>query len=414
MTGSSLKDIIGVKGDELKNKKIVLCITGSIAALHSPEVAHELMRYGANIFAAMSPMSQKIIHPYAMEWATGNPVVTEITGQTENIQLVGEHPEKADLVLVAPATDNTISKIAGGINDTSVTAMALTALGSHIPLLVCPAMHKSMYSNAIIAENVKRLKTLGIDFIEPRSEEGKAKIASTEEIVDNVIQKLTSKKMNGLYVLVTAGSTCEHIDPLRIITNKSSGKMGIAIAREALRRGAEVTLIYGSGIAQAPPNAKVIRVDKTEDMHTAVTSELKSKKYDILVATAAVADYTPQQKYDYKLGTSSAPELKLTLKPTAKIIDEVKKISSKTFLIAFKAEFNLPDGKLVKNAYNCLKRSHADLVVVNDVGKKDRGFNVDTNEVFVIDSDQNKVKIPLSSKNDIAKKIFDLTLKKLN
>lgn len=189
-----LKDIIGSKSNRLRNRKIALCITGSVAATKSPEIARQLMRHGAEIFTVMSAMAQTIIHPYLMEWATGNPVVTELTGKTEHIMLAGNFPNKVDLILLAPATANTISKIACGIDDTPVTTVASTAFGSEIPILVVPAMHESMYRHPIVTENMQKLKSLNVAFIGPRIDERKAKIAKVKDIVESVIRRLTVGK----------------------------------------------------------------------------------------------------------------------------------------------------------------------------------------------------------------------------
>lgn len=407
------KDIVGTKGNELKGKRIVFCMTGSVAAVQCSEIARELMRHGAEVFVVMSQMAQKIVHPYLMEWATGNPVTTELTGKIEQVALTGEYPNKADLILVAPATANTISKIACGIDDTPVTSVVSTAFGWDIPILIVPAMHESMYRHSIVTDNIKKLQKLGVEFIGPRIEEGKAKIATTEEIVKVVIRKLTAKDMIGLQVLVTAGPTIEHIDPIRVITNKSSGKMGIAVAEEAHMRGAEVTLIYGHGMVPAPVGMKVLSVETTKDMYDAVLSELKSTHYDLFVATAAAADFTPQKAYERKVDTYTTPLLELKLKSTPKIIDEAKKISSGTFLAAFKAEYRLSDKELVDKAYKRLKTSRADLIVANDVSREGEGFQTETNEVFIINKDQKVIHIPLTSKREIAKKLLDVALERI-
>jgi len=308
------RDIMQTRGTELKEKRIVLCITGSVAAVQSPEIARQLMRHGADVFAVMSHMAQKIIHPYLVEWATGNPVVTELTGKIEHVALAGEHDKKADLILVAPATANTISKIASGIDDTTVTSVASTAFGSKIPIVIVPAMHESMYRHPILDENVKKLRALGIEFVGPRVEEGKAKIAETEEIVEAVIRKLSaSKDFAGKKILVTAGPTLEYIDPVRVITNKSSGLMGVEVAREALLRGAEVTLIYGPGTATPPDEARVVSVERTKEMYEAVVSELKSQKYDAVIATAAASDWALGKPFDYKVSTRKTSTLKRKL-----------------------------------------------------------------------------------------------------
>lgn len=407
------KDIMETKGTELKGKRIVLCITGSVAAVRCPEIARQLMRHGAEVLTVMSLMARNIIHPYLMEWATGNPVVTELTGKVEHVALAGEHANKADLILIAPATANTISKIALGIDDTSVTSVASTALGSGIPLMIVPAMHESMYRHPILMDNIKRLQALGVEFVEPKIEEGKAKIAETEEIVEGVIRKLGKRDIAGLRLLVTAGPTIEYIDPIRMITNKSSGKMGIAVAVEALRRGAEVTLVYGPGTVSPPKDARVINVETTSEMHQAVISELKSTQYDVFIAAAAAADFTPKKVYDHKVPTHTKPELALRLKPTPKMIDEVKKVSPDTFLVAFRAEYKLSNNELIESAYERLKASNADLIVANDVGREGAGFKADTNEVFIIGKDKEVVHVPLTSKQEIARKLLDLILLKI-
>jgi len=402
------KDIIGSKGRELQDKRIVLCITGSVAAVKSPEIARELMRYGAEVYPVMTAMAQKIIHPYLMEWATGNPVVVELTGKVEHVALAGLHPEKADLILVAPATANTISKIACGIDDTPVTTVVSTALGSNIPIIVVPAMHESMYRHPLVTENIEKLKSLGLEFVGPRIEEGKAKIAEVNDVVSAVIRKVAvTKDLVGKRILVTAGPTLEHIDPIRVITNKSSGKMGVAIAEEALFRGAEVTLVYGSGTVSLPSGVRVINVETTGDMYKAVVMELKSSKYDAIIAAGAAADFAPEKPIEHKVPTRTTSELLLKLKPTLKIIDAVKKISPSAFLVAFKAEYGLSDEELIESAYQTLKAASADLIVANDVSRKGVGFKVDTNEVFIADRDRNVIHIPLTTKREVAKKLLD-------
>jgi phosphopantothenoylcysteine decarboxylase/phosphopantothenate--cysteine ligase len=408
------KDIVGTKGKELKDKHIVLCITGSVAAVQCSEIARTLMRHGAEVFTVMSPMAQKIIHPYLMEWATGNAVVTELTGKIEHVTLVGEHSEKADLVLVAPATANTISKIACGIDDTTVTSVVSTAFGSNTPIIIVPAMHQSMYNHLTLTENINKLKTLGIEFVGPRIEEGKAKIAETREIANAVMHKLGVKQdFSGLRVLVTAGPTVEYIDPIRVITNRSSGKMGVAIVEEALDRGAEVTLVYGLGRATPPSETHVISVETTEQMREAVVSELKPKKYDVVIAVAAAADWTIKKQFSHKFSTHKLHSLDLKLKPTKKIIDHVKKVSPKTFLVAFRAEYKLSKKELIESAYTRLLESNADLIVVNDVGKKGAGFETETNEIFIVDKKKKTIHVPLAPKREIAAKILDVVNKKI-
>jgi phosphopantothenoylcysteine decarboxylase/phosphopantothenate--cysteine ligase len=406
------KHIVGTKGSELRGKRIVLCVTGSVAAVQSPEIARVLMRHGAEVFPVMSPMAAKVIHPYLMEWATGNPVVTELTGKIEHVALVGEHSLKADAVLIAPATANTISKIACGIDDTTVSSVASTAFGSNCPIIIVPAMHESMYNHPILTKNIRELKALAVEFVGPRIEEGKAKIAKTKEIVEAVIRKLGKKDFCGLRVLITAGATVEPIDPVRVLTNRSSGKMGVAIAHEALSRGADVTLIYGSGTAVAPLGARLISVETTDQMHEAVLSELKSKHYDAVIAVAAAADWAPEKPFSYKVSSHQMRSLDLKLKPTVKIIDSVKRFSPKIFLVAFRAEYKLPKEELIESAHKRLLEAKADLIVVNDVGKKGAGFGAETNEVFIVDKKKSVVHVPLAKKREVAEKILDVMIER--
>ena len=408
------KDIVGTRGNELKDKRIILCMTGSVAAIESPKIARLLMRHGAEVFTVMSPMAQKIIHPYLMEWATGNAVTTELTGKIEHIALAGDHPERADLILVAPATANTISKIACGIDDTSVTSVISTAFGACIPMIIVPAIHASMYRHPILIENIKKLQALGLEFVGPRVVEGKAKIARTRDVVDAVIRRMTNNQdYAGLRLLVTAGPTAEHIDPIRIMTNRSSGKMGVAIAEEALSRGAEVTVVYGFGMATPPARASVISVETTDQMHEAVMEELRSKKYNAMIATAAAADWKLTKPFARKVSTHELNALSLELKPTRKIIDYVKKVSPETFLVAFRAEYRLPRKDLIASATKRLREAKADLIVVNDVGKKGAGFGTETNEVLIIDKERKTSHVPMTSKRDVARQILNAARAKI-
>ncbi len=253
---------------------------------------------------------------------------------------------------------------------------------------------------------------MGVEFVGPRIEEGKAKIAETEEILEVVIRKLSaSKDFAGMKILVTAGPTLEYIDPVRVITNRSSGLMGIEVTREALLRGAEVTLIYGPGTATPPKEARVIRVETTKEMYDAVVSELKSRKYDAVIATAAATDWTPKKHFDYKVPTREISSLNVKLEATPKIIDVVKKISPEAFLVPFKAEYNVSDKELIENAFKRLKEAKADLIVANDVARKGVGFGVETNEIFIVDKKRRVVHVPLTTKRQAAKDLLDVIAK---
>lgn len=406
------KDITESRSTVLKNRKVALCITGSVAASQCPEIARALMREGAEVYAVMSEMAQKIIHPYLMHWATGNRVVTELTGKIEHIMLAGEFPDKTDLVLVAPATANTISKIASGIDDTPVTTVVTTAFGSRLPIIIVPAMHESMYRHPIVTENMRKLQSLGVEFVGPKVEEEKAKIAGVEEIVRAVVRKLTARRDFKQKVLVTAGPTLEYLDPIRVLTNRSSGKTGRAIVEEALSRGAEVTLVYGPGIAVPPRGAHIIPVETSQQMYDTVVSELKSKNYDVVIAAAAVADWMPKRRSASKVPTGTKGELTLDLKPTPKIIDAIKQVSPDVFLVAFKAESKVSDEELIKRAYDRLQKAKADLIVANDIGRKDVGFAHDTSDVFIIDRNKEATHVSLTTKREVAKHLIDTIIRK--
>jgi phosphopantothenoylcysteine decarboxylase/phosphopantothenate--cysteine ligase len=315
---------------------------------------------------------------------------------------------------VAPATANTISKIANGIDDTSVTTVVSTAFGASLPILIVPAMHETLYRHPIVLENIKALKSHGIIFIGPRFEEGKAKIARTDSIVNKVIDILTKPKdMSGLHILVTAGPTREYIDSVRFISNPSSGKMGVAVVQEALSRGAKATLVYGVGMTSEPPiDAKCIPVETADDMMKTVMIEMKLCHCDIFVGTAAVSDYTPVQRVNSKI-PSGQKGLAIQLKPLPRIVQAVKDESPETFVIGFKAEYNVPSEELVQRAYKRVKEVGLDLIVANDVSKEGVGFSTETNEVYIVDPEKQVTHVDLTSKRNIATKIFDVAMELL-
>jgi phosphopantothenoylcysteine decarboxylase/phosphopantothenate--cysteine ligase len=271
-------------------------------------------------------------------------------------------------------------------------------------------MHEAMYGNEFIRQNVEELKRRAT-FVEPTIEEGKAKVAEPEDVLKVAIATLgRAGPLAGRKILVTAGSTAEQIDPIRVITNASSGKMGAAIAKEAESMGAQVTLVYGHG-TEIPSASKVIRVGTGDEMRDAVVSELK-KGYDAAIMAAAVADFKPSAVSAKKLDTRSGG-VKLSLVPTKKIVDEVKKIDSEVFLIAFKADHGVSDSALVDKAFKKLKECRADLVVANDLGRKGSQAGSDAAEVFVIDGKKKVEHIPLSSKQQVARRLLEIVSRKL-
>jgi phosphopantothenoylcysteine decarboxylase / phosphopantothenate---cysteine ligase len=407
----SSKDIVGTEGSEIEGKKIVLCITGSVAAYRAIDLARELIRHGAEVYPVMSEaVASALLTPDMMKWATGNNVVTKLTGSLEHIDLANY--SMSDLIVVYPCTANTIGKVANGISDTPVTSVLSVALGSRIPIIIAPAMHESMYANRLIQENIQRVKDQGVDFLQPIITEGKAKVVSPEQILKSIISKLINSTESFFYeknILVTAGSTVEYIDPIRVITNLSSGKMGNIIAEEALRLGATITLVYGYGTysPKSSPNLKIVRVNTTKEMYNVVMSELSFKRYDIAILSAAVADFTPERKSLKKISTSKE-KLLLTLSPTRKIINKIKHTSKQTFLVGFKAEYNVSDTNIIERAYKKLKECKGDLIVANDIGRKDSEIGSDNNEVFVIDKHKNVLHLPPQNKLSIARNLLNV------
>lgn len=390
---------IGIKGsggDELDGKKIVLCVTGSIAAVETVKLARELIRHGADVYAVMSDAAQKVIHPYALQYATGREVITELTGDVEHIELCGDGADKAELLLIAPCTANTIGKIATGIDDTPITTFASTALGTEIPIIIVPAMHESMYSQPLVADNIQRLKGVGIKFVDPRLEEGTAKMADVEDIVLYVLRTLSGKGLEGKKVLIAAGATAESIDPIRILTSRSSGRTGFELAREAFIRGADITLVHRG--CHPYPMMRHINVESAGEMTEAVLNELK-RGYDIFICAAAISDYTVD-KVPNKI--PSGKNLTLPLKPVPKLIGLVREQYPDLPMVGFKAETNVATDVLVDRAKSLRDAIRLDLIVANDVGKG--GIGEDENEVYIIDKGIAHVK---GSKRDVAKKVID-------
>src|SRR2546421_8934523 len=411
----SSKDITSSKGRELAGKKIALLVTSSVASFKAPEIARELMRHGAEVYAVTSPSTEKMIGADLLEWATGNPVVTHLTGKLEHIALGGKTEGHADLVLIAPATANTIGKLASGIDDTPVTTVAATAIGSRIPVMVAPAMHEPLYDHPIVQENISRLKKIGVEFIEPEVTEGKAKIASTEKIVRSIIARFStsqSRDLEGRRVLVTAGPTIEHIDPVRVVTNRSSGKMGVAIAEEVASRGADTTLILGPGTVNPPSGIKTIRVESTSQLLEAVLEQL-SVEPDLVFAAGAPTDYRPVTVEPKKIKTREKPEINLELRATLKVLEEIRRASPKTFLVAFKTEHDVSNEELIDEAFKIIHEKNADLVAANDVGLEGVGFQADTNELYVVDGRKKVVHIPLAEKREVARQLVDLAVKRM-
>ncbi|MEX2348694.1 MAG: bifunctional phosphopantothenoylcysteine decarboxylase/phosphopantothenate--cysteine ligase CoaBC, partial [Nitrosopumilaceae archaeon] len=359
-------DIVSSDGTELAGKKIVLCVSGSVAAYKSIELARLLMRHGADVTCVASKAATDLIKPSYFKWATGNEVITKLTGDLEHIKIADY--KNSDLIVVYPCTANTLGKLAHGIDDTPIATVLSVGFGSKIPIAIALAMHQAMYENEAIKRNIEFLKRK-VDFIGPHIIEGKAKAAEPEEVLDFVLKKFgSSSKLHGKKVLITAGPTIEYIDPVRVITNQSTGKTGVLLASELVSAGAKVTLIYGPGKEPPPKGVKLVRVETSKEMHDAVKKEMK-QKFDIVILAAAVSDYTPEKPSKSKI--KSVPnKILIKLKRAPKIIDMIKKIQKDVFLVGFKAETNTSREKLINEARKKLKESKADLIVANDIGLK--------------------------------------------
>jgi len=375
--------------------EVVLCVTGSIAAVECVKLARELRRQGANVKCFMSDDACKIIHPNSMEFATGQNVVLELTGDIEHVKYA-----QADLVLVAPATANLISKFAYKIADNPISTLLITAFGYSTPIVFVPSMHDSMYKS--VSDNIQKIKDEGIIFIDPKREEGKAKFPNISDIILQTLRETSEGKLRGKKVLISAGGTYEEIDSVRGITNRSSGKMGLEIAKEAFIQGADVTIITGRVEVHIPKLFQRVQIESTEEMREEITKLIPES--DVFISAAAVSDFTVEKKsLDNSAKISSEEEFTLHLIQTPKIINIVKEINPKILLVAFKAEYNVSDEELVLLARKRMKTSGADFIVANDVAVEGAGFGSDKNQVLIVDDDTYTV--PLTSKKEIAQKI---------
>jgi phosphopantothenoylcysteine decarboxylase / phosphopantothenate---cysteine ligase len=393
-------DIVESYGTELSGKKIVLCVAGSVALYKSIELARLLMRHGADVTCVASDAATKLIKPDYFKWATGNKVVSKLSGNLEHIRLADY--KQSDLIIVYPGTANTLGKLANGIDDTPVSTILTVGFGSKIPILMALAMHQSMYENAAVLRNIKFLKQK-IDFISPLIIEGKAKAAEPEDILDYVLKKFgISLKLKNKQILMTAGPTVEYIDPIRIITNQSTGKTGVLLASDLISGGAKVTLIYGPGQEKPPNGAKVIPVKTVTEMLNAVKKEMK-KKYDVVIMAAAASDYVPTKSNKSKI-KSISKQMIVKLQRAPKIIEQIKKIQKDVFLIGFKAETNLTKKNLQKEAKKKLQESNADMIIANDIGTRYQK-NPEYNDVQIVFKDGKIISSGRKKKIQISKLI---------
>jgi len=359
-----------------------LCVAGSVAAYKSIELARLLMRHGASVTIVASDAATKLIQPAYFKWATGNPVITKLTGDLEHIRIADYN--KSDLIIVYPCTANTLGKLASGIDDTPIATVLTVGFGSGIPIVMCLAMHAAMYDNIAVKKNIEFLKKK-LDFVSPNMIEGKAKAAEAADVLEYVLKKFGfSSVLHGKKVLITAGPTIEYIDPLRVITNQSTGRTGVLLASEFVAAGAKVTMVYGPGREKAPSGVKLVSVKTAKEMMLAVKNEMK-KKFDVVIMAAAPADYTPSSPSKSKIKSKNA-KMTVKLVRVPKIIDIVKKLQKNVFLVGFKALARVSKKELENEARKKMRDCKADLMVSNDVGATRYRKNPENNEVLIVDS----------------------------
>lgn len=386
-----------------KAKTIVLGVTGSIAAYKAAELASRFTKEGFRVDVIMTESAQQFIAPLTFRNITGRPVVTTMWDLASEFSV--EHvalAEAADVVLIAPATANIIAKIACGMAD---DMLSCTVLATKAPVVIAPAMNDNMWSNPVTRENVTKLTKRGFTFVGPahgRLASGKiglGRLTGLDEIYGITLQVLGRKgDLAGKHIVVTAGGTQEPVDPVRCLTNRSSGKMGYAVAEAARNRGAEVILISAPTTLAAPPGIKIVGVKTAEEMLKAVQEAVK--KADSLIMAAAVADFRPVKAAARKIKRQDLNELTIELEKTPDILAQVK---GSFIRVGFAAESH----DVVANAKEKVKRKGLDFIVANDITEKDCGFGTETNHVTIIDSKGKAEELPLLPKGEVADKILD-------
>ncbi|MEM0021444.1 MAG: bifunctional phosphopantothenoylcysteine decarboxylase/phosphopantothenate--cysteine ligase CoaBC [Fervidicoccaceae archaeon] len=399
------KKIIGEQSKELMGKCIVLGVTSSVSLYRSIDVARSLMRNGLEVHVVMSEEAARLVSPELFEWATGNRVFHgRFGGEVGHIAL----SEECDAMLIAPATENTVSKLANGIADSPVTLTALSFIGAGKPVILVPTMHIQLMKAPQYAENVEKLRKLGVLFHEPIIEGDKAKFPEEWELSWHVEAILSrGNDLRGMKMLITSGPTREYLDPVRFISNPSSGKMGLSLAIEAMYRGAEVSLIHGPILSS---ELRVIRnktsVETTNELLNAVLSEMGAFSPDVIIMAAAPADFKPTYSEEKKISSSSI--LNLALEPTPKIVEEVGRRKKNSILVVFAAETVDSEEQLMEAARAKLNKYNADVVVANNVARKDIGFSSDYNEITIITRRGEVIKVEKALKRFIARRILDV------
>ncbi len=389
---------------KLENKNILLGVTGGIAAYKSLELVRLLTKQNAVVNVVMTEHAEKFIGKMSFQALSGNPVLADTFDLASGVEI--KHislPDDASLAVVAPATANFIGKVAHGIADDLLTTMMLAMTK---PVLIAPSMNVHMYENRIVRDNIARLKQYGYHFIEPNEGwlacgyEGKGRLAEPDQIVEEIELLLTKKDFQGRHILVSAGPTREYLDPIRFISNPSSGKMGYAIAKAARMRGAEVTLVSGKVNIRPPYGVHFIEVESAQQMFEKINSFFK--KTDCIIMSSAVSDFTPSKTSPQKIKKTSE-HLDISLDRTKDILSAVAKNKEDRIIVGFAAETE----NVEQYAREKLRQKNMDMIVANNVTEKNSGFEADTNKVVIINRDGTAEDFPLMRKSDLADVILD-------
>ncbi|PAD19350.1 MULTISPECIES: bifunctional phosphopantothenoylcysteine decarboxylase/phosphopantothenate--cysteine ligase CoaBC [Shouchella] len=389
----------------LKNKTIVVGVSGGIAAFKTAALVSKLTQAGANIYVVMTEAATKFVTPLTFQALSRNPVYTDTFTEPDATKIAHiDIADQADLVLIAPASANTIAKLAAGIADNMLTTLVLA---TKAPVALAPAMNVNMYEHPSVQENMEKLRSYHYQLIEPGAGYlacgwvGKGRMAEPEqllELVDTLLEEATD--LRGKQVIVTAGPTREPLDPVRFFSNYSSGKMGYALAQEARRRGAHVTLITGPTALEAPVGVKTVAVQTAEEMYNAVNK--RYQQADIVIKAAAVADYQPVDVFAHKQ-KKNADEWSVALERTKDILRFLGEHKKEQILVGFAAESE----QLHTYAKSKLERKNLDLIVANNITTEGAGFDVDTNVVTVFTRDGQETAYPQASKKEVAKQILN-------
>lgn len=384
--------------------KLVLGVTGGIACYKAVELVRLLVKDGFLVQVIMTRGAMEFVTPLTFQTLSGMPVAVDTFNLTQESEIGHINlADSADLFVIAPATANVIGKIAGGIADDLLTTVLMA---TQAPVLIAPAMNIHMYENPILQENIRKLRRLGYHFMEPAEGylacgyEGKGRLPEPEKILEEIRRLLKKKDLVGEKFLITAGPNREPLDPIRYLSNRSSGKMGYALARAAIRRGAEVALISGPTALEPPPGARLTSVTTADEMNRAVLEEFP--KCTAVIMAAAVSDYRPVDFVQKKIKHGKSL-IELRLQPNPDILKEIGARKNGKMLVGFAAETE----ELLTNAEKKLKEKNLDMIVANNVSEAGAGFDVDTNVATILDCNGAVRSLPLMTKDELAEQIFD-------